>query len=76
MNSLRNSVKLNPQRNDLFVSQTESSLPAKSGCLTINVSPDCILKQSLVVVFGCFSFSSVFSSPLRSAHATDPRFSQ
>ena len=50
----------NPQSSDLFISQTDSSMPAKSGCLTVNV----------FVVF----FQSAFSSPLRSAHATDTNF--
>ena len=56
------------------MSQTDSSMPAKSDCLTVNVLPDCVLKRSLVVVFlsvQFFSCSSVFSSPLRSAHAID-----
>ena len=35
----------------MFVSQTDSSMPAKSGCLTVNVLPDCVFKRSLVVVF-------------------------
>ena len=49
------------QWSELFVSQTDSSMPAKSGCLTFNVVflTDCVLKQSLVVVF---SFSSVVFS--------------
>ena len=40
------------QWSELFVSQTDSSMPAKSGCLKVNVVflTDCVLKQSLVVV--------------------------
>ena len=46
-------------------------LPAKSGCLHVEIT-DCVLKRSLVVVL--FSSCSVFISPLYAyrAPATDP----
>ena len=47
---------MNLQLNDLFVSQTDSSMPGQSGCLTVNVLSDCVFKRESC---GGFSLSSV-----------------
>ena len=54
------------------MSQTDSSMRAKSGCLKVNVLSDCVLQRSLVVVFLSVQFSAVHCAVhMQSIHDLD-----